>query len=114
MRAIKFKAKDLDGIWVYGSYDSYNIAIIDDAGAKHYIEPETICQYVGITDRNGNDIYEDDIIRTPRGSRGRVVFCDLSWMVMWEENPLYQYLCYSIGRIEVTGNIHDSNHDYND
>lgn len=107
MRTIKFKAKNLDGVWVYGSYDSYNIAIIDESGAKWDIQPETLCQYVGITDREGNEVYEDDIIQSKRGSRGRVVFCDLSWMVAWDCNPFYVPLSYSLDRFIVIGNEHD-------
>ena len=114
MRAIKFKAKSLDGVWVYGSFDSYDIAIIDESGAKWYINPETICQFVGITDRNGIDVYEDDLVQSKRGNTGRVVCSNLAWQVAWENVPMYRPLCYCIGAFVVIGNIHDSNHDPND
>lgn len=107
MRAIKFKAKDINGGWVYGSFLSSEMAIIDEFGAKYYIEPDTLCQFVGITDRNGVEVYEDDIIQSKRGDRGRVVFCELSWMVAWDCNPFYVPLSYSIDRFIVVGNEHD-------
>lgn len=107
MRAIKFKAKNINGGWVYGSFLSSEIAIIDEFGAKYIINPETLCQFVGISDRNGVEVYEDDIIQTVRGNRGRVVFCDLSWMVAWDNNPLYRPLSYCIGGFIAIGNEHD-------
>lgn len=107
MRAIKFKAKDINGGWVYGSFLSSEIAIIDEFGAKYYIEPETLCQFVGITDRNGVEVYEDDLVQSQRGNTGRVVCSDLAWQVAWENVPMLRPLCYCIGAFVVIGNIHD-------
>lgn len=73
MREILFKAKRLDnGGWVEGYYwtnlfNNHFIRIAQNKTGRFTIDdfeidPDTLCQFTGLTDKDGNKIWENDII----------------------------------------------------
>lgn len=131
MREILFKAKRLDnGEWVEGFIVKYPSAIQvgdcspwyiqvppvdpDDSGGKYNVDPSTVCQYTGLTDRNGKKIFEGDKI-TMTFSHGQrtanvVGFRDGSFGLHWKRAGVGHFAAFTgICHVEyeVTGSIHD-------
>jgi hypothetical protein len=64
MREIKYKALTLDKQWIFGEphIDCNKPHIHIDAFNYRTIKPDTLCQFTGLYDREGKEIYEGDIL----------------------------------------------------
>ena len=135
MREILFKAKRWrDGKWVYGDLNNLQDSVIihwynNGCRVSDEVDPSTVCQYTGLTDKNGKKIFEGDVLKIAKKSDGlgAYFFPPLEYPVnvmvkwdmcawMWEtlgENKYYisfpdawcHYEC------EVIGSIHDGEGD---
>jgi hypothetical protein len=109
MREILFRGKRKDnGIWVFGSLfkriDNYYIFPIPITTSKAEVYPESVCQFTGLTDKNGKKIFEGDIIE----------WDELEWGSKHREVVTWDYDLFAIRKddwgewCEVIGNIHDN------
>lgn len=123
MREILFKARRLsDGEWVEGYYigpigvlDVHEICDIHDiTGPRVEVDPSTVCQYTGLTDKNGKRIFENDIITTKYGRACKVTFKALPSFCGFDLDPIngdYQkpdrHDIYLKENLEVIGTVFD-------
>lgn len=129
MREILFTGKRVDnGEWVEGFYvfvpehykpemsgKSYIVSI--NNGLFFEVIPETVRQYIGMTDKNGKKIFERDIIEcnvfgamaTDKHKKYLVVFDNGTYFAQWSigERRFSAYMNETWGR-NVVGNIHDN------
>ena len=115
-REILFKAKRIDnGEWVEGDlertkYDDV-IWIVDVRGEKCYrCDLDTICQYIGLTDKNDKKIWENDIVELP--DEEGYFTCkweeDAARFVMNGDGLTVDFDNYWRYQTEVAGNIFDN------
>lgn len=81
MREIKFRGLSLTGDWIYGNLDNQgNMVEIfnrdDGMFSKSIVMPKTVGQYTGLKDKDGKEIYEGDILQSPKGGVRYVKWTD--------------------------------------
>ena len=129
MREILFKAKRLDnGEWISGSLVCFagGARAILPSDSKtlfskskgficcdtcHDVDPSTVCQYTGLTDKNGKKIFEGDNVYDPRENS--------IYTVEWNENNAIFQMAHDWHRrsietvyyCEIIGNIYDGEGD---
>lgn len=134
MREILFRAKidtdvysyDKKSEWVYGYYTKYGCifsgrSVIEQENDDYAVLDETVCQYTGLTDKNGAKIFEGDIVKHEWEflSNGNyhhyedfiVEFKDSAYYIVpikKHENIWTVYLNPE-SEYEVVGNIYDTN-----
>lgn len=133
-----------DGQWVYGYYVESNrswaghkphkswivTSVMSNGGffnvvGRYAVKDDTVGQFIGLTDKNGREIYEGDIF-TVNGKYPKLVkyldahacFCvanlyDLNAFPRWPEHCVYQQISFNwwkefANEIEVIGNIYDN------
>lgn len=121
MRKIVFRGKKINsnGEWGYGDMRRYggNTWIFplnrDAAYDADMVDPETVGEFTGLTDKNDKQIYEGDIVELSLG-RYKVVYDRFGCVSLLKEGekyplPLSNYAFFILhGQFEVIGNIYDN------
>lgn len=93
-REIKFKAKRLDnGEWIEGDLvHSTNYigigqisGVFPDTRVVHRVVPNTVCQFTGMKDVNGEELYENDIITAEtilgKELKGKIIYLNACYFL---------------------------------
>lgn len=127
MREILFRGKRIDnGEWAIGDlyrqtdyFGEKQSIIFEDKGndcfKKNFVDPETVCQYTGLTDKEGNKIFEGDIVKSPflcgvakKNMTGIVEYKKGIFNFKHIEEKYGRQLLGYVDDIEVIGNIFDN------
>lgn len=124
MRDILFRGKRIyNGEWVYGFYchvpcgrlgrDEHMIQTVKKSrgiGMLHDVDPATVGQFTGLLDKNGERIFEGDVL-TLDGEYGFFVLEfqeDTARFVMSGDSIVVDFDNFWSYEVEVMGNIHDN------
>ena len=111
MRTIKFKAKNRVCEWVKGDLLQYldgTVYIGDNKGPwtddgfhnsdytrVEIVNPDTVCQFTGLLDKNGKEIYEGDVLRSdtyPFSCTGDNQYDNYYGAIGWSEEEALFYI----------------------
>ena len=110
---LKVRAKNL-GEWVEGYFCVYHgipQILVDESSWETIDDIKTVGRYTGLCDKNGNKIFEGDIIRVDDTENAVVEYDETSafYMAVFDRAESdFGSLIGQYPNVEVIGNIHDN------
>ena len=125
MRQILFRGKSihtlpknehLDGTWIEGYLCDENYIHSSELEGEFLVDPKTVCQYTGLTDKNGRKIFEWDIVRrtdlhnVKEPSIGFIEYDaeNTAFLIHWTDVSNYSATFPWKDKLEVIGNMFDN------
>ncbi len=119
IREILFQGKRVDnGEWVEGDFCKPCNIVFEEIGYDaalgqdgvplvndYAVIPETVGQFTGMTDKNGNKIFEGDIVRIE--NRKYAVSFEKGCWVIYDKSGFWDFLHTNSKSIEIIGNLYD-------
>lgn len=111
-RIIKFKAKRLDGkVWIEGTPICINgkpYGIMIGEKESPDIDPSTICQFTGLKDCDGTDIFEGDLLAEKRFPMYEVGYVDSEFAASYIGENTFIFKLPALSKdCVVCGSIYD-------
>ena len=112
MREILFRGKQRDnGEWFYGDLIHLNHCVsIRSKDCARSVVPETVGQFTGLLDKNGNKIFEGDIVK----HEGKIY--EMKYLEKYARfaptNKSTVFMVCAFNHLEVIGNIYDGGFEF--